>query len=275
MVRIPGRLALLPLLVTALAASPLPAPASAVPGAPSVTVQSLTGNPETTTSIAVHLLLTWPAGAEQVTVTNGDGAFATYAVVDSLDWQLTPVPAKTAAQIKTVTTTYTGTAIASVTVTDSILLDVQGPRLPEQRLYQNGKGWFLAAQVEDRGAGVASIALLGRTGAPITSTVVCADPLCPAVATEAFFLKRARPRLARLTDAAGNAKVVALVRRATRCSVADGSYPVFTLGSGYYDCVQGGDRCRPDDGHFWHPSAYVRCRLVHGRNVVVVVLKGA
>jgi hypothetical protein len=147
--------------------------------------------------------------------------------------------------------------------------------LPIQRLFQNGKGWFLATEVEDRGTGVRSIALLGRTGAPITGLDVCALSLCPQTAAEAFFLKRARPRLARLTDAAGNAKAVKLVRRATTCSQEAGRYPVFTLDPGYYDCVEEGERCVRDDGHFWNRSAYVRCWQVDGKYRVVVVAKGA
>jgi len=45
---------------------------------------------------------------------------------------------------------------------------------------------------------------------------------------------------------------------------------VFTLDAGYYDCVEAGDRCRQDDGHFWNRSAYVRCREVDGRLRVVL-----
>jgi hypothetical protein len=72
-----------------------------------------------------------------------------------------------------------------------------------------------------------------------------------------------------LTDAAGNTKAVQLVRRATRCDAADGTYPVFELADRHYDCVRPGQRCNPDDGHFWNRSAYVRCREVDGRFRVV------
>jgi hypothetical protein len=269
------RLGCLALLLALAPATPLLAAGALPAGPPSVVVQSLTGNVYTTTSISVRLVLTWPTGAEQVTVTNGDGAFQTFPVADTVEWQLAPLPPKTPAQDKAVTVTYTGPGIADVTLNDTILLDDQAPRLPDQRLFQNGKGWFLAARAEDAGAGVAAIALLGSTGQPIKGTVVCGAPLCPDTAPEAFFLKRARPRVARLTDAAGNTKAVQLVRRATRCSLTDQRFPVFTLAQGYYDCVQGGDRCRPDDGHFWNRSAYVRCLKTDGRYRVVVVAKDA
>ena len=269
------RLLALALLFAAFGTVP-PGPAAALPpGDPSVTIATYASAMDTTTTIQVRLLLVWPAGADQVAVTNGDGTSQTYAVADSLDWQLTPPTPKTPAETRTVTVTFTGPSVASVVRSDTILLDVRAPRLPVQRLFQNGKGWFLATQVEDRGSGVRSIALLGRTGAPITGLDVCALSLCPPTAVEAFFLKRARPRLARLTDAAGNAKAVQLVRRATTCPQDDGRYPVFTLDAGYYDCVEEGDRCRPDDGHFWNRSAYVRCREVDGKLRVVVVAKGA
>jgi hypothetical protein len=247
-----------------------PGPVAALPtGDASVTVQSYTGNVDTTTSIAVQLLLVWPEGADHVVVTNGDGNAQTFAVADALGWQLVPLASTSPGENRTVTVTYTGPGIASVTRSDSILLDTKAPRLPVQRLFQNGKGWFLAATAEDDGAGVSGISLLGRTGAPIAGSVVCSAPLCGAQSTQAFFLRRARPRVARLTDAAGNTKAVQLVRRATRCDVADGTYPVFELADRYYDCVRAGQRCNPDDGHFWNRSAYVRCREVDGRFQVI------
>jgi hypothetical protein len=247
------------------------APVGALPpGDPaSVSVQSYAGNPDTTTSIAVQLLLVWPDGADQVAVTNGDGVLQTFPVADSLSWQLASISSTSPGENRTVTVTYSGPAIAAVTRSDTILLDNKPPRLPVQRLFQNGKGWFLAATAEDGGAGVAGISLLGGTGAPITGLVVCSAPLCPARTTQAFFLRKARPRVARLTDAAGNVKAIGLVRRSTRCAVANERFPVFTLSPGYYDCVRPGDRCTLDDGHFWNRSAYVRCRPVAGKLRVV------
>ncbi len=254
--------------VPAVVAAAEVAPAAA-PGAPAVTVQTYGGGTVTTTSIQVQLLLSWPAGADQAAVTNGDGTTQTFAVADVLDWQLLS-PTKAPADTRTVTVTYTGPGLAPAAASDSILLDVRPPRLPVQRLFQNGKGWFLATEVEDRGAGVRGIALLGSTGAPITGTDVCSLALCPPIADVPFFLRTARPRVARLTDAAGNVKAVQLVRRATRCDLAEGEYPVFTMADRFYDCVQQGDRCRPDDGHFWNRSAYVRCRTVAGKRRVVL-----
>jgi hypothetical protein len=257
------------LLLTTLGAAPGPADALSV-GDPSVTIATYSGATDATTSIQVRLLLVRPEGADSVQVTNGDGITQTYAVADSLDWQLVPPASSAAAEIRTVTVTFTGPSIAGVVRSDTILVDMQAPRLPVQRLFQNGKGWFLASRIEDRGTGVRSIALLGSTGAPITGVDVCALTLCPATADVPFFLKRARPRMARLTDAAGNAKAVRLVRRATSCAQDAGRYPVFTLADGYYDCVEAGDHCRQDDGHFWNRSAYVRCREVDGRRRVIV-----
>jgi hypothetical protein len=244
-------------------------PASSAPGEASVTVQNLAGGVDTTSDISVRLVLTWPAGADQVAVGNGDGTSQAYAVADVLDWQLTPVSTGQPAETKTVTVTYTGPGISVTTSSDSILLDTQRPQVPEQRLYQNGEGWFLAVRAEDAGTGIRSFALLGRTGQSITGRVVCSTPVCESPATEAIFLAKARPRLTRVVDGAGNAKVVQLVRRATRCSVADERYPVFTLGPRFHDCYSPGDRCRQEDGHFWNRSAYVRCRKVDGRFRVV------
>ena len=252
---------LLPLLLLLTTLGAVPGPADALSaGDPSVSIATYSGATDATTSIQVRLLLVWPEGADSVQVTNGDGTTQTYAVADSLDWQLVPPASDAAAEIRTVTVTFTGPSIAGVVRSDTILVDMQAPRLPVQRLFQNGKGWFLASRIEDRGTGVGSIALLGSTGAPITGVDVCALTLCPPTADVPFFLKRARPRMARLTDAAGNAKAVRLVRRATSCAQDAGRYPVFTLADGYYDCVEAGDRCRQDDGHFWNRSAYVRCR---------------
>jgi len=264
-----GFLALL-LATTSVATSALTAvPASSAPGAASVTVQNLAGGVDTTSDISVRLVLTWPAGADQVTVGNGDGTTQTYAVADVLGWQLTPVSTGQPAETKTVTVTYTGPGISPTTSGDSILLDTVAPRVPEQRLYQNGKGWFLAVRAEDAGTGLRGFALLGRTGQPITGRVVCSTPLCASPVTEAIFLAKARPRHVRVVDGAGNAKVVQLVRRATRCSIAEERYPVFTLGPRFHDCYSPGVRCHPDDGHFWNRSAYVRCREVDGRFRVV------
>ena len=138
---------LLPL-VLLLAAPGAPAgPAAALPpGEPSLTITTYAGGVDTTTSIQVRLLLVWPAGADQVVVTNGDGAAQTFPVADSLDWQLVPVAANAPAETKTVTVTFTGSGIASVVASDTILLDALAPRLPVQRLFQNGRGWFLALQ---------------------------------------------------------------------------------------------------------------------------------
>jgi hypothetical protein len=261
---------LLPLLLLLTALGAVPGPAVALPaGEPSVTIATYAGATDATTSIQVQLLLVWPSGADHVSVTNGDGTSQSSSVVDSLGWQLVSPTPGTAAETRTVTVTYTGPGVAVVS-SDTILLDVQPPRLPVQRLFQNGKGWFLATEIEDRGTGVRSIALLGQSGAPIAGLDVCVLSLCPPTATEAFFLKRARPRLARLTDAAGSSKAVRLVRRATTCAQDAARYPVFTLDADYYDCVEAGDRCRQDDGHFWNRSAYVRCREVDGKFRVVV-----
>ncbi len=263
---LPGVLATV--LALAASAAVVPTAAGQAPGVPALTVQSFGGNNTTTASIQVQLLLTWPDGADHVVVTNGDGQSQTYPVSDVVTWQLLAPTPQSAGDTRTVTVTYSGPSVTA-TVSDSILLDVQPPRLPVQRLFQNGKGWFLATSAEDGGAGVRSIALLGSSGQPITGTDLCTLVLCPPTADEPFFLKSARPRFARLTDAAGNTKAVQLVRRATTCSTADESYPVFSMEDRYYDCVRVGQSCRPTDGHFWNRSAYVRCRKVDGRFRVV------
>ena len=228
---------------------------------PYVLITALDGDPDTTTSLVVQLHLNWPVGAEQVLVTNGDGLATTLALNASLmDWQLLPLEAGAAASTRTVTVTYRGPAIADATVADSIVLDSQPPRLPLQRLYANGKGWFLAMKAQDRGTGVQGIALLGSSGQPITGTVVCSASACPADAFKTFFTASARPRLARVTDAAGNSKAVTLVRRETTCHRERGSYPVFRGLRGGYDCFAEGARCSKSDSHYWHESAYARCR---------------
>jgi hypothetical protein len=255
-------------LLAGAALAAVPADAALPPGDASVAIQSYSGSIDTTTSIAVQLLLVWPDGADQVAVTNGDGVVQTFPVADALSWQLTPLAPTSPGDARTVTVTYSGPGIA-VTRSDTIVLDSKPPRLPVQRLFQNGQGWFLAVTAEDAGAGVSGMSLLGGTGAPITGLVVCSAALCPAETTQAFFLRKARPRVARLADAAGNVKAIGLARRSTHCSVANKRYPVFTLSPGYYECVRAGDRCKPDDGHFWNRSAYVRCREVDGRFRVV------
>lgn len=247
------------------------APATGLPaGEPaSVTIQSYAGNQVTSNDIEVQLLLTWPAGADHVQVGNGDGSTQTLAVADVVSWQLVPLPSTSAGATRTVTVTFTGADLAPVTVSDDILLDTKPARLPVQRLFQNGKGWFLGAQPEDDGAGVSAIALLGSTGQPLTGQVLCSATLCDHQATVTFFLDHVRPRQARITDAAGNAKAVRLVRRTTRCDVTAASYPVFKPADRFYDCVRPGQRCTPDDGHYWNRSDYVRCRKVAGRFRVV------
>lgn len=246
-------------------------PASLPPGPPSVVVQSLTGGDEATDSIAVRLALVWPPGAGQATVDNGDGLAQTFAVADALDWQLAPLGATDASAARTVSVRFTGDGIPDAMTSDTIVLDTTAPRVPLQRLYQNGEGWFLALGAEDRGTGLRSIALLGRTGQPLQTLTVCVAGACAPRATEIFFTERARPRVARVTDAAGGSKVVTLVRRATHCSLASSSYPVFTADPGFYDCYRAGDRCRQHDGHFWRQSAYARCRAVGDVHRVVVV----
>ena len=77
-----------------------------------------------------------------------------------------PPASNAAAETRTVTVTFTGPTIAGVVRSDTILVDMQAPRLPVQRLFQNGKGWFLASRIEDGGTGVGSIALLGQHRGP-------------------------------------------------------------------------------------------------------------
>ncbi len=260
------------LVATAAPAVPV---ASALPvGEPWVTVVGLDGNAETTTSIVVQLLLVWPEGTEQVTVSNGVGSAQTLTVSDVVNWQLVPLADQEPAATRTVTVTFTGASIPATTRSDTIVLDSHVPRVPLQRLYANGDGWFLAVRAEDAGTGVRSLAVLGRTGSPFQTTITCASGPCPASTLQTYFADRARPRAVRATDAAGNAKVKNVVRRPTTCSPPDGRFPVFKATDRFYDCVEQGDRCRRTDGHFWNRSAYVRCRKVEGR-FRVVVLPGA
>jgi hypothetical protein len=253
-------------LLAAVAISPPAAQAASIdppdPGQPPyVVITALDGKPDTTTSLVVQLHLNWPAGAEQVLVTNGDGLVTTLTLnAPVVDWQLLPLAADTAADTRTVTVTYRGPAIADATVADDIVLDSQPPRLPLQRLYANGKGWFLALKAQDRGTGVQGIALLGSSGQPITGTVVCSSSACPADAFKTFFTASARPRLVRVTDAAGSSKALTLVRRETTCHRDRGSYPVFRGLRGSYDCFAEGARCSKSDSHYWRESAYARCR---------------
>ena len=101
------RLVPLLLLLTTLGAAPGRADALSV-GDPSVTIATYSGATDATTSIQVRLLLLRPEGADTVQVTNGDGITQTYAVADSLDWQLVPPASKSAAETRTVTVTFTG-----------------------------------------------------------------------------------------------------------------------------------------------------------------------
>ena len=171
---------------------PGPADARSV-GDPSVTIATYSGATDATASIQVQLLLVWPAGADQVTVTNGDGSSQTYAVADTVGWQLVPSHPQTPAQIRTVTVTYSGPGVAGVALSDTILLDMQAPRLPVQRLFQNGEGWFLATGSRTA-ARCGQHRAAGQQRASIAGVDVCGATLCPATAPEAFFLKRARPR---------------------------------------------------------------------------------
>jgi hypothetical protein len=257
---VPALLSLLALTATA--------PALALPaGDASVTIVGIDGNRETTTGIAVQLSLVWPAGAEQVTVDNGPGtASLTLPVADVVSWQLVPLGATEPGATRTVDVTFTGPSIVPTTVSDSILLDSRPPRIPRQRLFPNGHGWFLAVRADDPGSGVRGVAVLGTAGKPLQSTVICTALPCPTTTLQTYFAKRARPRTVRVTDGAGNAKAKSVVRRATTCSPPDGRYPVFKPTDRFYDCVQVGDHCRPRDGHFWNRSAYVRCR----RHLVVL-----
>ena len=244
-------------------------------GEPSVTVLGLDGNTETTSSLVVQLVLVWPAGADQVTVSNGDGSSQTMTVSDVVSWQLVPLAGEEPAATRTVTATFTGPSITATTRSDTIVLDSHVPRVPRKRLFANGDGWFLAVRAEDAGTGVRSIAVLGRTGSPLQTTATCVSGPCPTSTLQTYFADRARPRAIRATDAAGNAKVKTVFSRATTCSPRDGSFPVFKATDRFYDCVEQGDRCQRTDGHFWNRSAYVRCRKVAGKYRVVVVAKGA
>jgi hypothetical protein len=260
-----GLLALSSALYAAPSADALPV------GEPSVTVVGLDGNAETTTSIVVQLRLVWPEGTEQVTVSNGDGTAQTLTVSDFVNWQLVPLAGQEPAATRTVTVTFTGASLPATTRSDTIVLDSYVPRVPLQRLFANGDGWFLAVRAEDAGTGVRSIAVLGRTGSPLQTTATCGSGPCPVSTLQTYFADRARPRAVRATDAAGNAKVKNVVRRPTTCSPPDGRFPVFKPTDRFYDCVEQGDRCRRTDGHFWNRSAYVRCRKVDGLFRVVVL----
>jgi len=276
MPRLVGLLALLltaPALYTAPSATAQEA--SRAVGEPSVTVVGLDGNAATTTSIVVQLQLVWPEGAEQVTVGNEDGGSQTLTVSDIVTWQLVPLAVGQPAATRTVSVTFTGPSIPATTRSDTIVLDSRVPRVPRQRLFANGDGWFLAVRADDAGTGLRTIAVLGRTGGPLQTTATCPAAPCPTSTLQTYFADRARPRAVRVTDGAGNAKVKNIVRRETTCSPREGSYPVFKATERFYDCVEKGDRCRRTDGHFWNRSAYVRCREVDGKFRVVVVAKGA
>jgi hypothetical protein len=252
---------LAPLALTATGAA-VSFPAVALPaGEPSVTIAGIDGNQETTTGIAVQLSLVWPAGAEQVTVDNGPGtATQTLPLADVVSWQLVPLGATEPGATRTVDVTFTGPSIGPTTVSDSIVLDSRPPRIPRQRLFPNGHGWFLAIRADDPGSGVRSVAVLGTAGQPLQSTVTCTTLPCPSSTLQTYFARRARPRTVRVTDGAGNAKATSVVRRATTCSPPAGRYPVFKPTDRFYDCVEVGDHCKPRDGHYWNRSAYVRCR---------------
>ena len=262
---------LLPVLLAA------PGPAGALPpGDPaSVTVESLDADPITTASIQVQLLLVWPGGADQASVTNGDSTTRAFPVTDLVSWQLVPLADNEPAATRTVTVTFTGPAIPAATTSDSIVLDTRAPRVPRQRLLPNGDGWFLAVRAEDPGTGLRSIAVLGRNGSPLQTTSICVSAPCPTSTLQTYFADRARPRALLVTDGAGNPKAKNVVLRATTCSPPDGSFPVFKATDRFYDCVEHGDRCRRTDGHFWNRSAYVRCREVGGKFRVVVVAEDA
>jgi hypothetical protein len=263
---------LLGLLTAALVSLPAAPSSGALPvGEPAVTVVGLDGNSEATTGIVVQLQLVWPAGAEQVTVGNGDGGGQTLPVSDIVSWQLVPLADNEPAATRTVTVTYTGPSIPAATTSDFIVLDTRAPRIPRQRLFPNGDGWFLAVRAEDLGTGLRSIAVLGRNGSPLQTTATCVSAPCPTSTLQTYFADRARPRALRVTDGAGNAKAKSIVRRATTCSPPDGSFPVFKATDRFYDCVAKGDRCRRTDGHFWNRSAYVLCREVGGKFRVVVL----
>ena len=106
---------LLPLLLLLTTLGAVPGSADAVSaGDPSVTIATYSGATDATTTIQVRLLLVRPDGADSVQVTNGDGTTQTYAVADSLDWQLVPPASNAAAEIRTVTVTFTGPTIAAV-----------------------------------------------------------------------------------------------------------------------------------------------------------------
>jgi hypothetical protein len=131
--------------------------------------------------------------------------------------------------------------------------------VPRQRLYNDGDGWILALKAQDRGTGVASVALLTKTGKGLGKVIVCAKANCPETTRQVFTSKKKRPRFAQIIDAAGNPKVVKLVRRATACSTPP-QYLVLKGNHGDYDCFKEHDECSKTDGHLWSLSLYVRCR---------------
>ncbi len=252
-----------------------PAPYDGCPPGPTpptaesyVRVSSLTGNADTTNDLAVRLALSWPAGAQRAWIATDGGVAVSLPVAAAVDWQLPPVPAHQPQAVRTVTVTYRGPGIADTTRTDSIVLDTQAPRVPLQRLFDNGKGWFVVVNAGDLGTGLARILLLSRRATSMKEKVVCQAIPCASSTAQVFFT-RLRPGNVRVTDAAGNAKAVRLVRRATSCSPRAGEYPVFEGLKGGYDCYSAGDRCTPDDGHYWNKSGYVRCRKLAGRFRVV------
>ncbi len=225
-----------------------------------VVITGLDGDVDNTNTIAVKLNLNWPQGAQNADITNGDGTFQTVTLgPESIDWQLRPLSGSAPSESRLVSVTYRGPGISNSNVVDAITLDTKPPALAHQRLYNDGDGWILALKAQDRGTGVASVALLTKAKKGLGKVTVCAKSNCPENTRQVLTSKKKKPRFARIVDAAGNPKVVKLVPRATACSTPP-QYLVLKGNHGDYDCFKERDECSKTDGHLWSLSLYVRCR---------------
>ena len=246
-----------------------PAPYNGCPAGPTppfgpdpfVTVQALDGNNLNTSSVNVRLQLNWPQGAQEVVISNGDGSFGPPQRLSApyVPWTLPPLQnqASEARQVKVI---YRGPGIAPFQDSDLITLDTVKPVAPQSEFSKMAdRRWHFFVKATDQGTGIRQIQMLDGRRKVLATKNFCTKS-CDTAERIGLYSKKAKPVYARVTDLAGNRRVIRLDRSLARCGVPP--YKVYRDNSSKSRCFAIGEECVREPWDWKNADIPLACRKV-------------